>query len=923
MVFKRYIEKGGKRLGPYYYQNVRDKDGRIKSVYIGQDYRKHSKKKSGNAIIILSIILISALFGFYYLFYDKAISISGISAIAFEKKEELFDVDQIIIKVLLREDEFLARQIKITNTANRELDFSINVLPLSELVDIKEKEFNLKPGQAKTMFLNFTTSQKDRNVQFTPGVYTGRLVVKAANDERIIPVIVEIESKRVFFDMNLLSLSADRIVKKGEEINFEVRIFNLEAVQQGTVDMTYLLKDIEGNTIVTQSESVVVKNQASFSKTIEVPRNVNTGNYVFAAIAQHGSSIGTATYLFDVIEELQKIEAKAEAGIFNVCRRDVYCWSLLFFIILILILIIIFAYFTIGTWIFFRLTGRVSRVGKARAAVAKIRKGPKRDIRLIATLSVVISLGIFLAVIYLLFPVQFVASIKFLAQNIVYAIVGLISLIILISIILIVTNEQKRRKIAQYLIDIGILESEKDRNERLKREEIEKGELEKSKLEDEQRRKAEELKKQRELERKGQEETRRQLERERQRQLEEQKKKEQSAYEEKRSKALELDRKRKQEESKKLKLIEQIEQEAAKEKSERDSLIAEKEQLLSNIQEAKKKKDEIENIWNDKVKALEKASEKINEYEQRVLKIKNEHEARLRNIGEERKKFLEKLKEQRAVFEKELQSYEQKELAEIEKKAEGLGKKDRATFEKLKRLEVKSNISIKLKELKKKQDEELDKYDAVHNEQKDEEKKRVAEAVKVIEKELDIAEIKQHITSLKELEKEKEGALGKFEPSIANAQKKINAIEQRIKSIDASLAEKEGQKAQLKDEIRKLRPGVIARVMEAFRKRAVEKEKEKLIAIKAEEHKLEEKEKVEQYREVLYVKINEFKKILEEVESYIKAHDKDNALKSYAELKKIYDRIAHSEGLTVDAKKFLYERITEAYHRIKELHSGE
>jgi hypothetical protein len=44
MVYKRYIVRDGKKIGPYYYKSVRTSDGRVKSVYIGRAPEKNTHK---------------------------------------------------------------------------------------------------------------------------------------------------------------------------------------------------------------------------------------------------------------------------------------------------------------------------------------------------------------------------------------------------------------------------------------------------------------------------------------------------------------------------------------------------------------------------------------------------------------------------------------------------------------------------------------------------------------------------------------------------------------------------------------------------------------------------------------------------------------------------------------------------------------
>jgi hypothetical protein len=43
-LYKKYINKKGKKVGPYYYDSIRLKNGKIKSVYLGSDLKKAKKK---------------------------------------------------------------------------------------------------------------------------------------------------------------------------------------------------------------------------------------------------------------------------------------------------------------------------------------------------------------------------------------------------------------------------------------------------------------------------------------------------------------------------------------------------------------------------------------------------------------------------------------------------------------------------------------------------------------------------------------------------------------------------------------------------------------------------------------------------------------------------------------------------------------
>jgi competence protein ComGC len=61
MVYKRYIKRDGKNIGPYLYKSVRQKDGRIKSVYIGQPNQTAQKQDITLQPFLFLIALLSIL----------------------------------------------------------------------------------------------------------------------------------------------------------------------------------------------------------------------------------------------------------------------------------------------------------------------------------------------------------------------------------------------------------------------------------------------------------------------------------------------------------------------------------------------------------------------------------------------------------------------------------------------------------------------------------------------------------------------------------------------------------------------------------------------------------------------------------------------------------------------------------------------
>lgn len=215
-----------------------------------------------------------------------------------------FSVDNILLKVAIKQGENVSKIIKITNT-DSQASFKIESTGLGNLLFIEDKEFTLKPNEVKTLILNFSSQA------YEPGIYVGELIVKS-REEKKIPIIVEIETKEVLFDTNLNVPLIYENIYPGEKFIADVTVFNLEKIGMKTVEMNYFIKDFLGNTITSETENLAVETSALVTKTISLPKNIKSGDYVFITLTKYQNSVGTSSHFFRVVETKPFIIEKME-----------------------------------------------------------------------------------------------------------------------------------------------------------------------------------------------------------------------------------------------------------------------------------------------------------------------------------------------------------------------------------------------------------------------------------------------------------------------------------------------------------------------------------------------------------------------------------------------------------------------------------
>ncbi len=214
------------------------------------------------------------------------------------KQKPLFSVDKDLIHVELKVGDTERTFLNITNDYSTRIYLDINST-IEDFLIISTPSISLSPGASREVPLIFYSLETT-----TPGAYIGEIIVSVEGQENVqkrIPVIIEVESKKVLFDVVLEIPEQYKKVNPGEELLLHLTLFNLGEVGRVDVFIDYFIKDVENNVYYSQGDTIAVETQASFVKTINLPEDMPEGYYVAAAQVRYGSSVGTSTGIFKVI----------------------------------------------------------------------------------------------------------------------------------------------------------------------------------------------------------------------------------------------------------------------------------------------------------------------------------------------------------------------------------------------------------------------------------------------------------------------------------------------------------------------------------------------------------------------------------------------------------------------------------------------
>ncbi len=142
MVYKKYIKRDGKIFGPYYFKSVRDKNGKVKSVYLGTENPTKRSLPTLSLAVLLVLFLVLGTFGFFA--YQGFQIAEVVESLEEERVEEIDIVEEDLEGKLGEEveiEEILEEEpdIVIENESS-ELEIEINESLVVNETEINESE---------------------------------------------------------------------------------------------------------------------------------------------------------------------------------------------------------------------------------------------------------------------------------------------------------------------------------------------------------------------------------------------------------------------------------------------------------------------------------------------------------------------------------------------------------------------------------------------------------------------------------------------------------------------------------------------------------------------------------------------------------------------------------------------------------------
>jgi len=169
----------------------------------------------------------------------------------------------------------------------------LKVVGIEDYVFLPVYSFSLEEGESISIEVNIIAKEL--------GIFTGKIIIEADGIKKEIPIVIEVETEIVLFDVKIDIPTEYTKVVAGETLSTQVTLLSMGLPKKVDVFITYVIKDMEGNVVLREYETVAVDKQLTFTKSFAIPENLKPDEYVVSIEVSYADSIAIAGELFSIV----------------------------------------------------------------------------------------------------------------------------------------------------------------------------------------------------------------------------------------------------------------------------------------------------------------------------------------------------------------------------------------------------------------------------------------------------------------------------------------------------------------------------------------------------------------------------------------------------------------------------------------------
>ncbi len=188
-------------------------------------------------------------------------------------------------------------EIKITNNENSEKSFNVQVETLEEIISFEEISVNISSKNMKRLEFKINAPNKS-------GIYAGKIIVISSYIRKEALVIINVESEKSLFDITVSIPIAMKTINPGENLKVQVELLEMGIQKYKDVTLNYVIKDFDGNIYLTESETIAVSDQKTFSREVYT-EHLSSGDYILGVELIYPDGVAVASSYFRVKEKFE------------------------------------------------------------------------------------------------------------------------------------------------------------------------------------------------------------------------------------------------------------------------------------------------------------------------------------------------------------------------------------------------------------------------------------------------------------------------------------------------------------------------------------------------------------------------------------------------------------------------------------------
>lgn len=189
------------------------------------------------------------------------------------------------------------KTITVKNLKNTVNNVNIRQSNLDNMIILEETQLILNPGETKAFNVVFVALNRT-------GIFTGKILI--GNKE--IPVSINVRTKLLLFDSNIVVLNDDYKVGRGKKLKTQVTLIPLGDENRLDVTLNYVIQDYNGKVYLTQSETMLIDKRIDFKKNFDTGI-LPLGQYIVGLELVYPNGVATSSAHFEVVERVFSLGA--------------------------------------------------------------------------------------------------------------------------------------------------------------------------------------------------------------------------------------------------------------------------------------------------------------------------------------------------------------------------------------------------------------------------------------------------------------------------------------------------------------------------------------------------------------------------------------------------------------------------------------